>query len=122
MSEIKIGDYVKDIGGTIFQVKSIHCEKDGDIYYGGDFLGTFKSMVKKHSEALIDLIEIKDFVNEKRVIAVDNRINDEGEKIILTENYDEWTDDGIITNKDIKSVLTKEMYALCCYEVGGENE
>ena len=112
MSEIKIGDYVRDTGGTIFQVKSIHCEEDGDIYYRSDFFGTFKSMVKKHSETLIDLIEIGDFVNEKRVIAVDNRINDEGEKIILIENYNEWTDDGIITNKDIKTVLTKEIYEL----------
>ena len=64
----------------------------------------------KHSKNIIDLIEVGDYVNGKRVFATDNRINDNGEKVILTENYDEWTDDGVVSNKDIKSIVTKEQY------------
>jgi len=56
-------------------------------------------------------------VNNLKVFATENKINDNGEKIILTENYSEWTDDGRITNKDIKSIVTKEMYKSVEYEV-----
>ena len=49
-------------------------------------------------------------MNGERVFATDNRINDNGEKVVLAENYDEWTDDGVIANKDIKSIVTKEQF------------
>ena len=62
----------------------------------------------KHSKNVIDLIEEGDYVNGKRVFETENRINDNGEKVVLTENYDEWTDDGVIANKDIETILTKE--------------
>lgn len=59
-------------------------------------------------------------MNGKYVFATENRINDNGEKVILAENYDEWTDDGIISNRDIKTILTHELYEKNCYKVGGK--
>lgn len=56
-------------------------------------------------------------MNGKRVFATDNRINDNGEKVVLTENYDEWTDNGVIANKDIKSIVTHEQFASLEYKV-----
>lgn len=76
----------------------------------------------KTSENLIDLIEEGDYVNGKYVFATENRIDDNGEKVILAENYDEWTENGIISNKDIKIILTHELYEKNCYRVGGEDE
>ena len=69
-----------------------------------------KPYIVNHSKNIIDLIEVDDYVNGKRVFATYNRINDNEEKVVLAENYDEWTDDGIIANKDIKSIVTKEQY------------
>ena len=37
--------------------------------------------------------------------------------MILTENYDEWTDNGVISNKDIKTIVTKEQFKSVMYEV-----
>jgi len=50
-------------------------------------------------------------VNGERIFATDNRINDNGEKVVLAENYSEWTDDGVLANKDIKSIVTKKQFA-----------
>ena len=57
-----------------------------------------------------------------RVIATENRgrYNEEkqkDEKVILAENYDEWTENGVISNEDIKSIATKEQYESIKYEV-----
>ena len=56
-------------------------------------------------------------MNGLRVFETENRINDNGEKVVLAENYSEWTDDGIIANKDIKSIVTKEQFESIMYEV-----
>ena len=56
-------------------------------------------------------------MNGDRVFATEGRINENGEKVILTENYDEWTDNGVIANKDIKTIVTKEQMKSIEYEV-----
>lgn len=73
--------------------------------------------IKEHSENLIDLIKCGDYVNGELVLATDNRVNDDGEKVILTANYDEWTDNGVVSNKYIKEVVTKELFNSIKYEV-----
>ena len=133
MEEIKVGEYVRTNWGItkllkkeplvdypeqiIYTFDKLHEELwSGDLpnemwqseidweteEYGNPFI--------KHSFNIIDLIEVGDYVNGKRVFATENRINDNGEKVILTENYDEWTDDGVISNKDIKSIVIKEQF------------
>ena len=107
---IEVGEYVRDCDGFIIKVNNIVPDEDStDIWYEEKILkGTWKSMIVKHSKNIIDLIEEGDYVNGKRVFETENRINDNGEKVVLTENYDEWTDDGVIANKDIETILTKE--------------
>lgn len=96
-------------------------KEEDDIWYEEKTLkGTWKSMIVKHSKNIIDLIEVGDYVNGKRAFETENRINDNGEKVVLTENYDEWTDDGVIANKDIETILTKEQYEANCYKVKEE--
>lgn len=111
---IEVGEYVRSlINGNIYKVIEISdlLKEPGIKYYKFD---EFRGMCSteeynvKHSKNIIDLIEEGDYVNGKRVFATENRINDNGEKVILTENYDEWTDDGVIANKDIEIILTKE--------------
>ena len=116
MEKIKVGDYVRTKDGEITRIvdtnmfdKTIYKDIQGVKYYLEDIV--------KHSPNIINLIEVGDYVNGNKVFATDNRINDNGEKVILTENYDEWTDNGVISNKDIKSIVTKEQFKSVSYEV-----
>lgn len=133
MEEIKVGEYVKFYNGKISKVIDVclaseyrkQFEKPNkllnyikDKYYFDNRQGCWTdSTIKKHSKAIIDLIEKDDYVNGKRVLVVDDIITDNGGKAILVENYDEWTDDGVITNKDIKSIVTHEQFARIEYKV-----
>lgn len=61
-------------------------------------------------------------MNGMKVIATENRgrYNEEKqkhEKVILTENYDEWTDNGVISNEDIKTIVTKQQFEAMEYKV-----
>ena len=121
--KIEIGEYVRTKDGRIDKVEIFsvgccvwHCE-NGMCIDECNRIGTHLEEIVKHSKQLIDLIEVGDYVNGKFVIATDNRINDNGEKVILIENYDEWTDDGVISNKDIKSIVTHEQFNSIKYEV-----
>ena len=122
MEDIKVGEYVRLEGGYIRQYikRSLdnHIILDKAVQ-GFNYLTSVeeKEKIIKHSSNLIDLIEVGDYVNGNKVFATDNRINDNGEKVILTENYDEWTDNGVISNKDIKSIVTKECFQSVSYEV-----
>lgn len=118
MEEIKVGEYIRTNYGEIGQYVGIDSKW---AMYDYDFNGN-KSSCKynelvKHSPNIIDLIEVGDYVNGNKVFATNNRINDNGEKVILTENYDEWTDNGVISNKDIKTIVTKEQFKSVSYEV-----
>ena len=121
--KIEVGEYVRTKDGRIDKVEIFsvgccvwHCE-NGMCIDECNRIGTHLEEIVKHSKQLIDLIEVGDYVNGKFVIATDNRINDNGEKVILIENYDEWTDDGVISNKDIKSIVTHEQFNSIKYEV-----
>ena len=123
---IEVGDYVRTKTGKIRKIveklaqyyliekvtfdEIVNCNNTA--YEDGDIVN--------HSKNIIDLIEVGDYVNGEKVFATENRINDNGEKIILTENYDEWTDNGVTSNKDIKTILTKELFEANCYKVKEE--
>ena len=124
MEEIKVGDYVrtvgeirKIIGYKVGEYIEIYHDRGSCSYWDKD-----KVIQLKHSKNIIDLIEVGDYVNGKCVIAIDNRINDNGEKVILIENYDEWTDDGVISKKDIKTIVTKEQFESMQYTVKEDRE
>ena len=98
-------------------MKEILTVEETKIYYVDVFLSFTKPHITKHSPNIIDLIEVGDYVNGYFVITTDNAINDDGEKVILTENYDDWTDNGVVSNKDIKSIVTHEQFDSIRYEV-----
>lgn len=120
--EIKVGEYIRTEDGCIGKVSKILETDIEEIYYCCDtsITGGYEADITKHSHNIIDLVEVGDYVNGKCVFATENRINDSGEKVVLAENYDEWTDDGVISNKDIETILTHELYEANCYKVGGE--
>lgn len=128
---INVGEYIRTKAGQIGKVIEIKKRKELadqiylDIRCNDEFYNVFvyDFDIKSHSKNIIDLIEVGDIVNGMRVIATENRgrYNEEkqkDEKVILAENYDEWTENGVISNEDIKTILTHEMYEQNCYKVG----
>lgn len=122
MSKIEVGEYIRTNNGYIG--KLVKKYKHGMIEFKdneGIFVEGIIDIVK-HSKNIIDLIQVGDYVNGMRVIETENkgRFNEETqthEEVILTENYDEWTDNGVISNKEIKSIVTKEQFESIKYEV-----
>lgn len=102
---MKVGDYVRTLDGIM---RVIECRdnrfvnEDGNVYFYND-------MMCNPSSNIIDLIEVGDYVNGKRVIK--NCLEDGG-NIILFE-------DGLCaTNDEIKSIVTREMFESMEYKVG----
>lgn len=108
IEEIKVGEYVRTDKGIIEKwVRGISKVL---------FITTYGEL-KNHSFEIIDLIEVGDYVNGKKVL----RINDYGDFKRADFNLD-YDDGDAVYNDDIKTILTHEMYNQNCYKVGVENE
>ena len=106
MEEIKVNDFVRLRDGEITRVKAIN-EKTFKCEFHKVNCELFIDYIVKHSSNIIDLIEVGDFVNGKKV----EKINEykDGKSIIALI--------GIIDEKDIKSILTKEQFANAEYRL-----
>ena len=136
--EIKVGEYVRTDKGYIFTVDAERKVLSGlkflDVQYGNivkhDFdikkiVEGFEFIIQRHNESsnkivnhrkdIIDLIEVGDYVNEKRVIYVDTIEDGDGNKRLCV--FVEETQD-CIEAEDIKSIVTKEHFNSVKYEVG----
>lgn len=127
MSKIEINEYVKTNKGRIGKVAEIRLgfNKDlqvyQDIYILDNGLWTILDYIVKHSNQLIDLIEIGDYVNGYKVISVDYDVmNDTTEciELDLNSNYQY----NFISIRQIETILTKEQYMANCYKTGGKDE
>lgn len=136
---IEVGEYVRTKEGFIYRIENgeefyadsvdlgigILPDVDGiwiDREYS-DYID--KRDIFKHSKQLIDLIEVGDFVNGYRVLAIE----DSSKRILIYKNerekYERWIyiqeyNGRIHTQDDIVEILTKESYMANCYKVGGE--
>lgn len=107
MEKIEVGEYVRTDNGEIHKV--LDTEK-GSIKIKSQYkewIGL--CCIKKHSEQLIDLIEVGDYVNGYYVEDFIEK-NKFQNKLIITEA-------GMIDNNDIKSIVTKEMFSSVEYRV-----
>ena len=122
MSEIKIGEYVRTGDGYIGKLVEIipkalnnlkidikreirHCDNSVDNY-----IYTRYGFQLKHSKNIIDLIEIGDYVNGKLIhYVLGNSKN--GETMICYGNGKHFS------NEQIKSIVTKEVFASGEYRV-----
>lgn len=115
MNKISVGEYVR-INGEIAKV--IKRDADNhivlDIKYRGDnWLTIFEeAIIKKHSKNIADLLEIGDYVNGEKVFFIEKDPFIKGQIDIFFNRHevDYWGDRNLtqITDKDIKSIVTKE--------------
>lgn len=110
--EIQVGEYVR-VMGIITKLFKIESKRDKKTYYfdrkvldGFNYLSQYgiDQLVRKHSFNIIDLIEVGDFVNDKKV-----KIN--YKDAILFEDGEN------IVEQQIKSIVTKEMFQNVEYRV-----
>ena len=125
--EIEVGEYVRTKYGYIAKLmkKDKECwEFDNIIIDSDDKMLLFCSEdnwygydqrkdIKKHSKNLIDLIEVGDYVNGKKI----ERINDYGDFKRADFNLD-YDDCDAVYNEDIKTITTKEQFSNVEYKVG----
>lgn len=107
MDNIKVGEYARTLDGIIGEI--IQKDKLGyyDTYYyvktSNKIWKLSSKLIKSHSEFLIDLIEIGDFVNGVEVMSI---------------HYEKGKYDFI---GNIETILTREQYENNCYKEGESN-
>ncbi len=129
-NEIEVGEYVRTKDGRIAQIKSIDYEagiyRFDRIIYINDFRmkedvlysnEMFKKVIVRHSKQLIDLIEVGDFVNGRRII---NEIWGEDDNNLYFAIEGRFNKSQYIGENDIKTILTKEQFETNCYEIKEE--
>lgn len=112
-NEIKDDEYIRTDTGKIDKVinanyympQYIECEKDL----------IFKNNIVKHSSNLIDLIYCGDYVNGIKIISIIQQADTV--KTISLCGFDNDYLDIKLNNRDIKTVVTKEMMESISYKV-----
>ena len=127
---MEVGEYVRTKNGLIGIVNKIELAGSG-VRFGGEYLSetiiqfndgkVYERRVKekdiiKHSFNLIDLIEVGDYVNGN--IVTDKYLFAGEKPVIEIERND--TNCKCLCEKDIKSILTHELYEANAYKVKGE--
>ena len=106
MEEIKVGEYIRTKEGAIdivTYVPDYQMDNDDGINIENGLYILLED-VKNHSENIIDLIEVGDYVN--------------GEKVIEVDDYKDWIDIGeLVREYHIKSIVTKEQFANVDYRL-----
>ena len=109
---IEVGEYVRTRQGIIFQAtENIKINVSIPKKYE-----KFADEITKHSFNLIDLIEVGDYVNGN--IVTDKYLFAGEKPVIETERND--TNCKCLCEKDIKSILTHEVFEANAYKVKGE--
>ena len=93
---------------------TILTENDGSIYQGE----YTKENVVKASYDIIDLIEVGDYVNGKKIVDVGCLINGPRKGTKVIDYYITPSAVSYLENEDIKSVVTKELFELAEYRIG----
>lgn len=123
MEEIEVGEYVRTKGGIIDKIKTInkygivtkYDDKEDKIsvatnYYINSGLEVNEDDIVKHSKNIIDLLQEGDYANGYKVIAK----SDDGYIVILTDDIEQGE---LLTEEEIETILTKELYQANCYTV-----
>ena len=110
---IEIGEYARMKSGEILKITGTCYEIDDYKIYKTDRNYTIvEDEIKSHSKNIVDLIEVGDFVNGERVIETLVTTNIDGSKLHLIRFP---TD--VITDNNIKEILTHEQYEQDCYRM-----
>lgn len=129
MEKLNVGDYVRDKNGIVGKVYDITNEPSVDIGIGimpevnavwidKDKINyLYQEEITKHSKDIIDIIEVGDYVNGEYVIGFGWFEYDDGTEERTSLTLDKNCQ---CLQKDIKSVLTKELFESNAYTIEKE--
>lgn len=118
MSEtLKFNEYCRTKLGEIFRVVGIN-EFDRNIFYDKHGARYYRDEIIKHSENIIDLIEVGDYVNGIKVLATTRFNEDEIGICVYKDNEDMHCT--ILKKENIKSIVTKEKFEQVEYRIEEE--
>ena len=119
MENIKIGDYIRSIHGEIAMVSTVLDNRVVTYPYGNIY---FRKAIKKHSENLIDLVEVGDVVNKCEVVTFYD-YDEDGNDIYRLGILCDYEENTVFLLGEIKieTILTKEQYENNCYKVDDKN-
>lgn len=118
---MNVGDYIR-IDGYISKIGHIKTSSSGKTYVqwkqsNGLLASANIKLIEKSSSRIIDLIEVGDYVNGRKVskINLDKTLNKEKCILCADTNYDCL--DTVYKNEDIKSIVTHEQMEAMQYRV-----
>lgn len=119
MEDIRVGENIRTRYGEIGKYLGIDTKFE---MYDYDVNGNRSSCnyneLVKHSQNIIDLIEVGDYVNGYRVVAIMEDMETGEIHLEMTLDYtNEIKGDCTIYNDDIKSIVTHEAFESIKYEV-----
>ena len=116
MEEIEVGEYVRinnDFRLIALGIGQVIRINQDTIYVKMNFEMPFAFKIEniaKHSKNIIDLLQEGDYANGYKVIAK----SDDGYIVILTDDIEQGE---LLTEEEIETILTKELYQANCYTV-----
>ena len=123
-NEFEIGEYVRTRSGDIIKANIDHENltiTDKGISFNFNDISKMSSFINneivKHSKDIIDLIELRDFVNGYKVL--ETYLDGVTKYIKLSNAYSKENNySGVRTySEDIKTILTHEQYEQNCYKM-----
>ena len=116
MSNIEVGEYIRTIDGYIRKIDNVNIDKNKITYYGKYILdipyknsqAVAEKKIKAHSKNIIDLIEVGDYVGNCEIQYIHK--NEKGETLLENDNV-------TLTEKDIKTIVTKELFKEMEYRI-----
>ena len=119
--KIEVNDYVRTEFGNIGKFYRPASESS-DVYYiyinkDGNKISSRYDSIVKHSNNIIDLIECGDYVNGMKVCKINEPSLANDYKRIVYCNESEGLYEGIFTNDEIKSIVTKQQMEAIQYVV-----
>ena len=128
---IEVGEYIRTSRGIIGKIIRVEFDEIDKslkwyVFLGKDGFGIEKEIyinkpyIKNHSKEPIDLIEVGDYVNGREVkhIAMFEGFPDYPKLIFVNEKH--LVPGETAENKDIETILTKELFEANCYKVKEE--
>ena len=127
--DIKVGEYGRTNKGNIFIYANVVDEKGNKLDYimklvDGRPIKYYLSkdeQIVKHSFNIIDLIEVGDYVNGKRVSMLKGEVNlsdiDNENDFCYTNYSDEYGKWYGFREDEVKSILTHEQFEANCYKI-----
>jgi len=121
---IEVGEYIRTKEGEIGKLTKTTEEPEVDIgiaimpevtaYWLNQHTYVEETDITKHSKNIIDLIEIGDYVNGLVInLILDGKVYHDAHDMLDVYMFEE---------KDIKTILTHEMYEQNCYKIGDYDE